>query len=1549
MSKTSTSLDDIWAEAAKKFQEICGESLERGDIKSFDDVRKKIEYTTKEPDDSSDEQDDKWEKAKSVGLQSLKYMKMLLGAASQAAEFIPVPSAAANIAGSALSFVFDVPQKIRGYNEAVDGVFTEVSSSLSQFRIYQSIDNMNQPLLIEQIHLMMASIVKICAHVVKYRQGRRRDRFRRQFAAIFDDNKPLDAELSELRRLREARGDIEGTISLSLLVKTQADVAELLESFAGFAKTVDETYQGVQTLKEDNSRKKALSKIKDTLNIPWTVLLDTRTTQTCTNIAAMSLPGTGSWIWADKAFSSWKEGPVKAGERQVSNLLVVSGPASSGKTLATAQIIKHLEEEKGRTFVAHYFYLPQKGDDGSKYPVHTSLRYMAFQIARVDPTVRKSLEKACDSASTSLGARNTTSNLDSLWSEFKIGGSGSTYFLVFEGIENLDEKNRDMLLGFVSSSKLADDSAGRVRVLVSGTDKILDGYAEAHNAFRIDMKEYNDADMRIFIEDKLIKRSLLRHAKPGSRQQKARDNVIAKLPQKAAGSYSHLQFALDEVVRMLSSRTSFDELDKVLDQAMNSHETAIKSLQRSLTGAEIEELNELLKWVHFAKERMTVAELESAMLLYSEKESIGLLDDIINSKYLAILKIDDSPGGPFVEGQDGALDYLQKQKAHRSEHPKDKPVISMTINISNVEQEIVGHFLWDLAQKAIRDQFRFNLDSASNVSHARQMSIAVDEFEAHHALAMRAFKYLRGEPSEGTGLIGRYLFGWFPSHLGMLSQLHYEEMGYLMPDEQLEIGNHLYELFKDERLFKRHKSVAEQTLWYADEVEMLQKWLMDSAVVRRVPKQWREEVQGASSPVRGFLRPFVKCVIESWLRSHEPLSGEALGSYKSWVRVFIEVDDKASQPPQTPRFSAPDQVSSGSTNSDPPPVDWERVSGWCQSFLDLPESEVDSLWWQRIAQAAWDEGKENAELVMPLYQRALFKEDPSWQCHSGLSECFYQLDRITDAITEAELTMTAMGSKGCRPTPTEGDLMQIRFRLGELYQENGNSQQARQHFLIVSESSDAAWIGRGRVAHLNASLVNDAEEAKNILRTAFVTEKSEVSKVKLLKMVAKDSDHNNTIHKMFTIAKGDPELLKEIVSAIEKGTEPLEFMHDQATEISREEGFAEQEARGVLLYHRGMTVAYRMSSEGTNHVADALKFWEECRHQLRNIGGRVASTTIMNAIYQLASYYFQNLLKGQGLTEHRQALSKLADESSSVDSEDAAGFLAVLYARGGERDKAKEMLARQVKYALDILSDGWAENDFIGHHILFKCLTLYQDFDNAAAALTLMGAPDLVTNSLQFEDYDTSEWDEGEQPRIQELLKGMGRDVSQVVKAKVPDSSQQARRIEVAKDHIESLVDTDPTKAKLTAMLKARINALHETQASVMNAALRRYRRWCDGLGPPGTSCDNVADFDQELFHCIYCSDLDFCADCFGKLREQSVPAMRCSAAHMWLKMPRQGGDFYRGFDAKSIKMPVVRPVEGDGCLLEVCYEGDREIEELTLESWEQGLAKDWGIVVEES
>lgn len=75
-------------QAATAFETICGESLRKGEVKSFQDVKRKIETTWDQEWTDDPEVKRKREKAKSVGLESLEYMKLLVGVASQASSLV---------------------------------------------------------------------------------------------------------------------------------------------------------------------------------------------------------------------------------------------------------------------------------------------------------------------------------------------------------------------------------------------------------------------------------------------------------------------------------------------------------------------------------------------------------------------------------------------------------------------------------------------------------------------------------------------------------------------------------------------------------------------------------------------------------------------------------------------------------------------------------------------------------------------------------------------------------------------------------------------------------------------------------------------------------------------------------------------------------------------------------------------------------------------------------------------------------------------------------------------------------------------------------------------------------------------------------------------------------------------------------------------------------------------------------------------------------------------------------------------------------------------
>ncbi|KAI0139513.1 hypothetical protein F4776DRAFT_592485 [Hypoxylon sp. NC0597] len=1583
-----TAMKEMWADAAKAFEDICGESLQRGDVKGFDDVQRKIEGVSKASYEDAG-QEDKWEKAKSVGLKSLKYLKLLVGAASQVSSFIPIPASAANITSSALCLVFDIPEAIKGYNDAVDQVFSEVSSALSQFQIYTSMKNVD-PVLIQKIHLVMISFVKLCAHVVKYRQGRKRDRFKRQFMSIFDDDSGLSDEMTKFKQALQQQRDVEGTVTLAVVVETRQDVAMLLEQSIVFGKTTEETHllvqetqKDVQSFKDDVDRSKTLIKIRDTLGVPTTVRLDTNTTQTCTNIYDRCLPGTGSWIWTHDAYTAWTA-PNK--DKETSHVLVLSGPASSGKTSAAALITKRLEEQKGRTYVAHYFFpaSTRKSDD-EKTPVHSALKYMAFQIARVDATVQKPLGKACDAGPSIFRRSASLETLDTLWGELKIGtpGSGSTYYLVFDGLENLPEKQTEMLLKFVFGPKLAEESGGRVRVLVSGTDDQFisrPGGAKISSALRIQMEEHNGPDMRIVIDEALTKRGMLEHAKPDSDQQRARDKIIEKLPQNVNGSYSRLQFGLDDVIRLLSTRTAVRELDRMLDQPMSSHEAAIKNLQRSLTAGEISELNELLKWVLFCNEPMTLEQLEAAMFLYSGTESLASLQFIIKNKYSAVLKLEDG----YVYGEDGVKDYLQKEKdvSDKSSH-RDRSTISMTISINNVDQELCAHFFWDLAQKAIREKFKFDFDAASPNSalhSSSQAVIAVDEFEANHTIITRAFEYLEKDHRDQTKEIGKYLVGWLPYHLGRLRDLEDEEKGALTPGEQFEIGQNLYRLFKDDKVFLRHKTSFEQTWWFTDDMEGVQKWLMDSAVVRRLDKKWRDEVQMSVSPTKGYLKELVKIIVEGMLRNRTWGVQNAYG----WIEGFMGLDKKLQQLPEL--LKADEAKSPGPTNStffgSADEIDWDVVSSWCQNFLGLPESELNSFWYERLAEAASSQNCK-ADTVLSLYERAIKKENPSWLYHRGLGETHFSQGQTQEAIAHVEIALKEAEREGATPKPESKDIVELNLILGRYVYNAGDAQRAAEHYLLACESEDPAQARQGQVGYLKAGLsFPDPEVTRQLLRGALAKEGEEGTMVSVLKMIARDAEHDVVVSKMFTVTREDPDLLRDIVRAMEKATATPAISADRTTEIVGDDLFAEDEARGVLLYDRGVAAyTYKVSPDGTEAVSEALRLWRESREVLSNVGGENAFTVRQDATTALAQHYFQSMVDGNHL-DHVGALSRLAEAESNVYQGDATGFLGAVYALHGKKEQAKAALVGRMRQALQILSDDTPENDPVGFSTIQKTLEQYQDFDNSAIALSLQGQPDLVTDTLHFEAKDIVEDDGVDKERLLATVTKLAEETIQVAKAQAPNVSQQIQRIEAAKAHVDSLLAAAETKSKPEVngdnsevqkpesqggqgkpavldletasayrLLESRLSDLQKTHSPQINFLAFQWWWTCDGRTPDGKHCENMVNFEREFYHCMYCSNRDFCSECLERLRNPDSGAgiTACSPKHRWLRVPPHGSPLYVGLRAKSVRMPrEVRPTKDDESVYEVCYDEDGGGREIELEAWKEMLATEWGISLEE-
>ncbi|KIW70784.1 hypothetical protein PV04_03025 [Phialophora macrospora] len=654
---------------------------------------------------------------------------------------------------------------------------------------------------------------------------------------------------------------------------------------------------------------------------------------------------------------------------------------------------------------------------------------------------------------------------------------------------------------------------------------------------------------------------------------------------------------------------------------------------------------------------------------------------------------------------------------------------------------------------------------------------------------------------------------------------------------------------------------------------------------------------------------------------------------------------------QTPRAHNADNLEPSGLTDD---LDWKRVSAWCQSFLRLPDSELNSLWYERLASAV-DSQYGKADTIISLYQRAIEKENPSWLCYSCLAKAHFVQGWAQQAIAQ----------------PEAKDVVELRLLLAQYTYKSGDVQTAAEHYLVACKSEDPTQAKEGELGHLKARLgFTDPDGTRQLLKSTLATKDGEGGMASTLKMLARDVDHDALVSKTFNSTKGHPDLLRNIVRAVEVATAAPAPIEDPTAEPTDDDRFAEDQARGVLLYDRGVAAyTYNITSDGTDTVRKALRLWEDSRNLLSSVGGRNAFITRQDAGTALAKHYFQVMLDGKQLAQVGELASLTKDDYN--DRSDSVGFLGVLYALYGKKEQAREALVPRIKRALQILSDDIPENDALGFSAIFKTLGHYQDFENAAIALSLMGQPDLVSEALCFEAKDiTGDVVEG-RDQVLEVVTRLAKETIQVAKRRFPDASQQIQRIEAARAHVESLVaaanmKTEPEASSSSSHTEAKESESQEGEQTVsdpgtafayrlLQSRLRDLRvdtdtfqlHWtCDGRDADGKRCENKADFDHEFYHCTYCSNRDFCHDCLARLRAPDSDIRACSAKHRWLRIPRQGEDMYVGTKAKSVPVPTkVQAVAGDERILEISYDGHKEI---AVEAWKETLAREWDISLEE-
>lgn len=958
--------------------------------------------------------------------------------------------------------------------------------------------------------------------------------------------------------------------------------------------------------------------------------------------------------------------------------------------------------------------------------------------------------------------------------------------------------------------------------------------------------------------------------------------------------------------------------------------------------------------------------------------SLISLEYVIETKYSAVLKLE----GNHVYVQDGVEEYLQKSetKTGRSQRPEDGSTISMTISINNVGRERCGHFLWDLADMAIRKQYEFfDSETLSKMHNSSMRTIAVRELESNYTIVTRAFDFLNDKPRIETQEIGYYLVYWLPEHLRRLRMLEEEDKDSLRDDQKVKIGKDLYTLFGDDVVFNRHRKTFQQTFWSLEEIKEIQLWLMDAAVLRKVEPKWRNSIRRARNPIRGYLRNLVRVVVNGLLRSRD----WDVTNARYWLERFISVVSGAIHSNMRRVYN--DNLSQDENKTQQPldtdinedegsieyieDIDWDHASDWCRELIGLSEADLDSLWYERLAEASSSQGQDPA-LTRRFYRQAIEKPNPSWRCYRGQGQTSRSQGYIKDAMEQFELALDQARRDDASPKPKSEDIIEIHLSIAQCAYDDGDMDRALKHFQPVCDSEDMEQATQGQLGRMKANFrLADSRRIVQVLRdTLDGGDKQRI--IDLIKAMSLDDEGISLIVIMLRIAKSDPELLRQIVQAMEVTAGSLASHTNKGTESpATDEHFTEVQAQGVLLFTQGLA-AYKfgVSLHASDPAEEALRLWGECRDRLKKVGGSKAYNTRRNATSALAKHFFQDMMEKGLQTDYIEKLNEMRKDDSDQEYNDCVGFLATLYAKNSDKKKAREILGPQIKQALQILSDDFPGNDVLGFNILYKKLAHYRDFENSAIALSLRGTPDMVTTALSFNAQDLAQnlpdVKEDDRPRVLELITTIAEDIVKATIDRVPDSSQQERRVSIATAHIESLLAAvKPERLQSSDSNPGTIDHDSERPPSEIDIAHGVIRdrlsrcdledsysidRWvtCDGSNPDGTTCGKSL-WETGLYHCVYCSDVDFCRTCLSLLRDsESDLTYVCNPKHQWLLVPPAGDNMYAGQEADSVRRPNVG-TEGDGQVLVVSYTSD-ECEILSVAAWKKELAKEWEVSLEE-
>lgn len=793
---------------------------------------------------------------------------------------------------NAFSFLVAIPGKVSKIYDAIGELCDRISVCLSQFKIYERIEQYRRidPALRSTIHSILVSLVNICALSIKVLHGGIRERMKHTLmVALFDEDGGTGAELRKLSLLAETQSAIVGSLILESVLMNESKLIELLENLGGLEQKVDSIGDGVSQLvasEKARSKKeilnKQLQKIAESLGLSDLVKDPKEDTLKIQREKINErLPDTGKWLDTVSEYTIWEDRDSST----ATSVLLLIGEESFGKSFLTSVIVSKLqaqyrqgERASTRTYVAFYYF--QKGSEKlsqKALTVEYALKCMSYQLASDDEVYRKDMESLCNSNAFDI----RSADFVTLWKYLKLGFSKTdvTYFLIFDGIDQVEKKNVKQLLQIVEKSE--EMGQLRLRIMLTGRKSAFEDES-FKLASTISVGDFNKPDIEKYISQELDEMMKTLQG-DDIEQMDLRSNIKAKLPQKVGGDFSKVQTAFDA----FKQANFVEEISKILDEKVLDRKTYLKKeiekCNKQLSSHDVEDLNELLAWGVYGLEYLSVAQLKAALLLRHDKTSLQPLENKLKKEYSLFFTVESDD---YVINKPECTELVTEMEDNDDDE-EDKPDVTSNqeadTQITAAEIKMVDRFILQICGREIYDRFGFPQFFERKGSHPAM--IGMRKAQAHLIIVKSCLKLLTSDEDDRTKSLGSYAIMYLPEHLSYAAKMK----SISSADKDI-VQTKLLMLLTHDSVIERYWQGSEEISdWWTNSqaMENVWHWMRDSTEVRKIyaaEDDWFRTSAWSEEPGMRLLKPVVRMMAKRWFQNRNIPVRTTL----SWIVEYVK-------------------------------------------------------------------------------------------------------------------------------------------------------------------------------------------------------------------------------------------------------------------------------------------------------------------------------------------------------------------------------------------------------------------------------------------------------------------------------------------------------------------------------------------------------------------------------------------------------------------------------------------------------------------------------------